>query len=209
MPLELPILTVADAAVWRQWLLREGSVSPGVWLTLAKKGTKEPTSLTYTQALDEALCYGWIDGQARKRDEATYAQRFTPRTAKSAWSKRNVGYIARLEKEGRMQDAGREAVERAKADGQWEAAYSGPAGAEAPADFMEALERVPAALVTWSGLNKTNRYVIYLRVSSLKTPAGRQKRIQAFIDMLAKGETPLPQKGIPKPVAKEMAKVID
>lgn len=195
MPIELPILTIANAELWRQWLAREGSTAKGVWLTLAKKGTTAPTSLSYSQALDEALCYGWIDGQARKGDEATYSQRFTPRAAKSTWSKRNVGHIARLEEENRMRDAGRAAVDKAKADGRWDAAYAGSADAEASEDFLAALKEVPVALAAWEGLNKTSRYAMYLRLKSLKTPAGRKRRIKAYVEMLVKGGTPVPQNG--------------
>src|SRR5438128_2478622 len=117
MPAELPILTVSDAAAWANWLVRSAATSKGVWLTLSKKGNTVPTSLTYAQALDEALCYGWIDGQARGGDERTYAQRFTPRTTKSLWSRRNVDHITRLEKEGRVTALGRASIDAAKADG--------------------------------------------------------------------------------------------
>ncbi|KAK5710827.1 hypothetical protein LTR15_012804 [Elasticomyces elasticus] len=197
MPVELPNLTVADVAVWARWLVSNASTSPGVWLTLAKKSVTDPTSLTYAQALDEALCHGWIDGQARKRDELTYTHRFTPRTAKSQWSKRNVGHIARLEQEGRVFEAGRRAVEAAKADGRWEAAYAGQASIEAPGDLLEVIEASPNAKATWDLLNKQNRFAICYRLSSLKTPAGRRKRIAATVEMLANGESHHPQKGLP------------
>ncbi|KAK5766094.1 hypothetical protein LTS12_003840 [Elasticomyces elasticus] len=199
MPVELPNLTVADVAVWARWLVSNASTSPGVWLTLAKKSVTNPTSLTYAQALDEALCNGWIDGQARKRDELTYTHRFTLRTAKSQWSKRNVGHIARLELEGRMYDAGRKAVEAAKADGRWDAAYAGQASIEAPKDLLEAIVASPKAKATWDLLNKQNRFAICYRLSSLKTPAGRRKRIVATVEMLANGESHHPQKGLPLP----------
>lgn len=205
MPADLPSLTFANAELWRQWLAREGSTTNGIWLTLAKKGTTAPTSLKYSQALDEALCYGWIDGQARKGDDKTYSQRFTPRAAKSSWSKRNVGHIARLEAEDRMRDAGREAVEKAKADGRWDAAYAGSADAEVSEDFLAVLGEVPSAMKTWEGMNKTSRYVVYLRLKSLKTIAGREKRIKAFVEMLARGEVPGVQKGGQRQV-KSMAK---
>lgn len=115
----LPELTLADAPAWREWLNEHQEGSTGVWLVLAKKGTIEPTSLTYDQALDEALCHGWIDSQARRRDETTYRQRFTPRRTRSSWSERNVGIVARLVTEGRMQPAGLAEVERAQRDGRW------------------------------------------------------------------------------------------
>ncbi|KAI0175476.1 bacteriocin-protection, YdeI or OmpD-associated-domain-containing protein [Hypoxylon sp. FL1284] len=198
MPVVLPTLTVSDAAAWSSWLFRHSATSTGVWLTLAKKGAATPTSLTYAQALDEALCHGWIDGQARKGEErnasTSYAQRFTPRAARSAWSSRNVANVARLERDGRMTDAGSRAVEAAKADGRWEAAYSGQASAELPPDFLAAVAAVPAAQATYDALTRQNRFAIYYRLISLKTQAGRDKRIAAFVDMLSRGETPYPQK---------------
>ncbi|HKP16966.1 MAG TPA: hypothetical protein VJT84_00715 [Gaiellaceae bacterium] len=118
MPVELPELTVPDAAAWRAWLA-DHHTDPGVWLVLAKKGTTTPTSLTFDQALDEALCHGWIDGQNRGRDQATYWQRFTPRRPKSTWSKRNIELVERLIAEGRMHPAGAAAIASAKADGRW------------------------------------------------------------------------------------------
>jgi uncharacterized protein YdeI (YjbR/CyaY-like superfamily) len=124
---DLAELIVPDAAAWRSWLADHHDDSGGVWVVLAKKGTAAPTSLTYDQALDEALCHGWIDGQARRRDETTYRQRFTRRRPRSNWSRRNVGIVERLVAEGRMHPAGVAEIERAKADGRWEAAYAGSA----------------------------------------------------------------------------------
>src|SRR5438445_5268688 len=117
MAVELPELMVRDAAAWREWLSENHADPDGVWLVLAKKGTTDPTSLTYDQALEEALCHGWIDGQAGRRDDATYKQRFTPRRRRSAWSKRNTDKAERLLAEGRMHPAGIAEMERAKADG--------------------------------------------------------------------------------------------
>src|SRR5436853_3799234 len=134
MAVEQPELIVHDAAAWRAWLTEHHADQPGVWLVLAKKGTEKPTSLTYDQALEEALCHGWIDGQVGRRDEATYRQRFTPRRRRSAWSKRNAAIAERLLAERRMHAAGIEQVERAKADGRWQAAYAGSAGIEVPPD---------------------------------------------------------------------------
>ncbi|KAI2464461.1 bacteriocin-protection, YdeI or OmpD-associated-domain-containing protein [Annulohypoxylon bovei var. microspora] len=198
MPVELPLLTVADATAWSSWLFRSGGTSKGVWLTLSKKGAVLPTSLTYVQALDEALCYGWIDGQARKSEgnnaDTSYVQRFTPRAARSSWSKRNVEHIARLESEGRITEAGRRAVDSAKADGRWDTAYAGQATAELPPEFLAAVAAIPAAQAAFETLSRQNRFLIYYRLSSLKTQLGREKRIAAFVDMLARGETPYPQK---------------
>jgi uncharacterized protein YdeI (YjbR/CyaY-like superfamily) len=116
---ELPELTVADCAGWGAWLAEHHDQQTGIWLVLAKKGTTHPTSLSYEQAVEEALCHGWIDGLARRRDEATYSQRFTPRRARSNWSQSNVGRVERLIGTGRMRPAGLAEVERAKADGRW------------------------------------------------------------------------------------------
>ncbi|KAF2966683.1 hypothetical protein GQX73_g6864 [Xylaria multiplex] len=194
MPVDLPVLTIADAAAWSNWLVRSATTSKGVWLTLAKKGNTTPTSLTYAQALDEALCQGWIDGQARGGDERTYSQRFTPRTAKSLWSRRNVEHVARLEEEGRITAAGRAAIDAAKADGRWDTAYAGQSTAELPAEFLAAVAAVPEAQAMWDTLNRTNRFAIYFRLNALKTQAGKEKRIAAFVEMLARGESLLPQK---------------
>src|SRR5580704_5476598 len=136
----LPELLIADAAAWRAWLEGHYADESGVWLVLAKKGTREPTSLSYDEALEEALCHGWIDGQVGRRDEHTYRQRFTPRRARSSWSKRNVGLVERLRAEGLMHPAGLEAVASAKDDGRWEAAYAGQATIEVPADLSAALD---------------------------------------------------------------------
>ncbi|KAI1346293.1 hypothetical protein F5Y01DRAFT_298131 [Xylaria sp. FL0043] len=194
MPVELPVLTIADAAAWATWLVRNAATSKGVWLTLAKKGNTTPTSLTYAQALDEALCQGWIDGQARGGDDRTYSQRFTPRTAKSLWSRRNIANVARLEKEGRVTALGRAAIDAAKADGRWDAAYAGQAAAEVPPEFLAAVAAVPAAQEMWDGLNRSNRFAVYFRLNALKTKAGRERRIRAFVEMLARGECLVPQK---------------
>src|SRR5207247_11247779 len=153
MAVELPERSVRDAAAWRTWLAKHHADPAGVWLVLAKKGTETPTSLSYGQALEEALCHGWIDGQAGRRDEATYRQRFTPRRRRSAWSKRNTGIAERLIAEEWMHPAGHAEVERAKADGLWEAAYAGPASMEVPPDLAEALAAEPKAQAMFEGLN--------------------------------------------------------
>jgi uncharacterized protein YdeI (YjbR/CyaY-like superfamily) len=190
-------LVVADAGQWRGWLADHHADETGVWLLLAKKGTTEPTSLTYAQAVDEALCFGWIDGQARRRDETTFRQRFTPRRARSPWSARNVANIARLEAEGRMHPAGVAEVERAKADGRWDAAYAGPASAEVPAELTAALAKEPAAQAMFDVLTSQNRFAILYRIGEAKRPETRARRIQQFVAMLARGETVYPQKRRP------------
>jgi uncharacterized protein YdeI (YjbR/CyaY-like superfamily) len=192
---EPPELTVADAAGWREWLGEHHGTAAGVWLVLARKGTTRPTSLTYAQALEEALCHGWIDGQARRRDDATYRQRFTPRRARSPWSKRNVGIVGRLEREGRMHPAGVAEVARAKADGRWEAAYAGPASVEVPADLAAALAAQPRAQAMFDILTSQNRFAVLYRIASAKRPDTRTRRIEDTVAMLARGETVYPQKG--------------
>jgi uncharacterized protein YdeI (YjbR/CyaY-like superfamily) len=194
MAIELAELTVSDAAAWRRWLAENHEQTSGVWLVLAKKGTTEPTSLTYDEALDEALCHGWIDGQVQRRDERTYKQRFTPRRARSKWSKRNVGIVTRLLGVGRMHPAGLAAVQEAKADGRWEIAYSGQATIEVPDDLTAALDADPRARAMFEILTSQNRYAILYRIDAAKRPATRTRRIAQYVEMLARGETPHPQR---------------
>lgn len=191
---ELPALTVGDVAAWRAWL-QEHHGDDGVWLTLAKKGAADPTSLTYEEALEEALCHGWIDGQVRGGDECSYRQRFTPRGPRSGWSKRNVAAAERLIAEGRMQSSGLAAVERAKANGRWDAAYAGPANIEVPADLATALDASPAAREMFQTLNGRNRYAVLYRIETAKRAETRSRRIEQFVAMLARGETIYPQRG--------------
>ncbi len=189
-----PTLIVIDAAAWVAWLESNHEQSSGVWLGLAKKGTTEPTSLTYDEALEEALCHGWIDGQVRRLDARIYRQRFTPRRPRSAWSKRNVGIVERLRSEGRMRPAGIAAVERAKADGRWEQAYAGQATIDVPADLTTALDTQPAAKAMWEVLTSQNRYAVLYRIDNAKRADTRARRIEQFVAMLARGETPHPQR---------------
>jgi uncharacterized protein YdeI (YjbR/CyaY-like superfamily) len=185
----LPELVVDDTAAWRDWLAAGHATSPGVWLVLAKKGTTEPTTLTYDQAIDEAVCYGWVDGQIGRRDERTYRVRFTPRRRRSAWSQSNVARVERLTAEGRMAEAGRKAVESAQADGRWEAAYAGQAQIEVPEDLAAALAADPPAAATFATLNRANRYAVLYRVTTARTPATRAQRVERLVAMLARGET--------------------
>jgi uncharacterized protein YdeI (YjbR/CyaY-like superfamily) len=187
-------LLVADAAAWRTWLSKHHGDDVGVELVLAKKGTTEPTSLTYDQALDEALCHGWIDGQVRRRDERTFRQRFTPRSPRSQWSERNVGHVERLLGEGRMQPAGLAAVQRAKADGRWEAAYPGQKAIAVPDDLARALAAEPRARANFELLSSQNRYAVLYRIHSAKRSDTRTRRIDQYVAMLARGETLHPQK---------------
>ncbi|HEY5193081.1 MAG TPA: YdeI/OmpD-associated family protein [Solirubrobacteraceae bacterium] len=187
-------LTVPDVAAWHAWLGEHHEQSSGVWLRLAKKGTTEPTRLSYDEALEQALCHGWIDGQVRRWDELTYRQRFTPRRSRSAWSQRNIAHVERLTGEGRMMPAGLAAVERAKADGRWEAAYPGQASMEMPADLAAALDAEPRAKAMFEILTSQNRYAVLLRTYNAKRADTRARRIEHFVAMLARGETPHPQK---------------
>lgn len=193
---ELQELLVPDAAEWRAWLESHHADSPGVWLVLHKKGG-EVTVLDYDAALDEALCFGWIDGQAKRRDGGSYFQRMTRRNPKSPWSERNVGHVARLEAAGKMAAAGRAAVESAKADGRWEAAYSGQATAVVPEDLAVAIAAVPEAQAMFDVLTSVNRYALIYRTNSVKQAATRERKIAGFVEMLARGETPYAQKKLP------------
>jgi uncharacterized protein YdeI (YjbR/CyaY-like superfamily) len=191
---ETPELLVPDVVAWRSWLAGHTEDAVGVFLVLAKKGVTEPTSVTYDQALDEALCQGWIDGQLRRRDESTYAQRFTPRRRRSRWSLSNVGRVQRLVEERRMLPRGQQEVDAAQADGRWEAAYAGSATAEPPADLVAAIAGSPAAQVMWDTLTRTNRYALIFRITGEGTAATRAARIARFVAMLERGETPHPQR---------------
>ncbi|HEY4025411.1 MAG TPA: YdeI/OmpD-associated family protein [Candidatus Dormibacteraeota bacterium] len=194
MALERPELIVADASAWRTWL-SEHRDSDGVRLVLAKKGTVEPTSLTYREALQEALCFGWIDGQAGTRDEATWRVLFTPRRRRSMWSKRNVELAERLIAEGRMDPAGIAELELAQADGRYKAAYAGSATIEVPADLAAALGAYPKAWTMFQNLSRQNRFAILYRVTTAKREATRARRVAQFVEMLERGETPYPQSG--------------
>lgn len=189
-----PELCVPDVAAWRSWLQDNHDQQSGIWLVLAKKGTTQPTSLSYDQALDEALCFGWIDGQMRGGGDGVYRQRWTPRRARSPWSQRNVGHATRLIEQGLMQPAGLREVERAKDDGRWEVAYAGPAAMTVPADLATALAQQPRARAMFDILTSQNRYAVLLRLSQAKKPDTRARRLQQYVDMLARGETIYPQK---------------
>jgi uncharacterized protein YdeI (YjbR/CyaY-like superfamily) len=191
---DLPELIVADVAALRSWLKEHHADSPGVWLVLAKKGTTEPTSLTAAEALDEVLCFGWIDGRRRARDDTTFINHYTRRRARSPWSKRNVGIAERLTDEGRMQPAGFAEIERAKADGRWAAAYAGQATIEIPDDLAAALNAEPKAAAMFEILTSQNRYSVLYRIGAAKQAATRARRIEQFVAMLARGETVYPQK---------------
>ena len=193
---ELDELIVPDAEALRAWLSVNHATSRGVWLALTRKGGMV-TTLTWQQAVEEALCVGWIDGQARKGDQETSWIRFTPRRARSSWSQRNVAHVARLEAEGRMLPTGRAAVDAAKADGRWATAYAPPSEAEAPADLLAAIAAVPAAQAMFDVLTRTNRFALIYRVNSVKKAQTRERKIGEFVAMLTRHETIYPQQARP------------
>ena len=185
---EDPILEVGTRAEWEKWLERNHAKSPGVWLRLAKKGATKP-SVTYAEALESALCYGWIDAQKRSESDTTWLQRFMPRRPRSIWSKINREKALALISSGRMKPPGLAEVERAKADGRWDAAYDSPSSATVPDDFQKALNRSARAKKFFKTLNAANRYAILWRIQTARKAETRSARIQSMIEMLEKGET--------------------
>jgi uncharacterized protein YdeI (YjbR/CyaY-like superfamily) len=175
-------------AQWRRWLTRNGAKSDGIWMRFAKKGSAAKT-ISYAEAVEEALCFGWIDSQVRTLDDQFYLQRFTPRRPRGVWSKINVERVERLIAEDRMTPAGLREVEAAKADGRWQQAYKGSATAEPHPDLVAALEKNKAARALFASLSKTNRYAVIWRVQTARTEATRAKRIAQIVEMLARGET--------------------
>ena len=188
VPDELPIVPFASPAAWEAWLAEEYARAAGVWLKIAKKDSGIAT-VTYAQALDVALCFGWIDGQKRGFDATWFLQRFTPRKAGSRWSKTNTDHDARLIAEDRMRPAGLAQVEAARADGRWTAAYESQGNATVPPDLRSALDANPTAAAFFATLRGANRYAILYRVQDAKRPETRARRIDRFVAMLARGET--------------------
>ena len=184
---ELPILSFGSQAEWEKWLDKNGGQGNGVWIKFAKKNSGEVT-VNYTDAIESALCYGWIDSQVKTFDDRYYLQKFTPRREKSVWSKINVDKAKALIKEGRMKPAGLAQVQAAKADGRWDAAYEGQSTAEAPADFIEALTKNKKAAEFYETLNNTNKYAIIWRLHHSKKPETRAANIDKYIAMLANGQ---------------------
>jgi uncharacterized protein YdeI (YjbR/CyaY-like superfamily) len=185
---ELPILPFADAAAFEAWLEAEHARTPGVLLQIAKKDSGIAT-VTYAEALEVALCFGWIDGQKRAFDERFFLQRFTPRRRDSRWSKVNREKATALIAAGRMRPAGLAQVEAAKANGRWEAAYDGASTATVPDDLQAALDANPAAAGFFATLKGSNRYAVLYRVQDAKRPETRARRIAQFVEMLAEGRT--------------------
>ena len=183
---DLLFLAFQSSKDWKRWLHRNHSDSPGIWVKIFKKGSNVP-SITIAEALDEALCYGWIDGQRRRFDEQSYLQRYTPRRSRSVWSKINRENVARLVRDKRMQPAGLKEVARAKADGRWAAAYDSPSRMTLPEDFKKALARNKKAQAFFKTLNRQNTYAICFRLHGAKKPETRERRIAQFVEMLAEG----------------------
>ena len=185
---ELPILPFADAAAFEAWLDAEHARAPGLLLQIAKKDSGIAT-VTYAEAVEAALCFGWIDGQKRGFDERFFLQRFTPRRRDSRWSKVNREKATALIAAGRMRPAGLAQVEAAKANGRWDAAYDGAGTATVPADLQAALDANAAAAAFFATLKGANRYAILYRVQDAKRPETRARRIETYVAMLARGET--------------------
>jgi uncharacterized protein YdeI (YjbR/CyaY-like superfamily) len=184
---DIPILAFASAKAWRQWLAKHHTTSDGIWLRLYKK-TSDTLSVSYAEALDEALCHGWIDGQLKSHDAHSWLRKFTPRRARSIWSKKNLDHVARLTKAGRMKAAGLKAVEAAKADGRLKVAYDAPSKSEVPKDFLAALSKNAKARAFFATLNRANVYAITFRLQTAKKPETREKRMKAILEMLGRGE---------------------
>ena len=195
---ELEELVVPGAEELRRWLAEHHLVSPGVWLALTRKGGTT-TTLTWQEAVDAGLCFGWIDGQGRKRDDETSSVRFTPRGPRSMWSQRNVANVARLEAAGLMQPAGRAAVEAARADGRWEKAYAAQSELVVPDDLAAAVAAEPEAQRMWDVLTATNRFAVVHRVNAVKRVETRERKIREHVAMLARHEAPHPQRARPDP----------
>jgi uncharacterized protein YdeI (YjbR/CyaY-like superfamily) len=185
-PEEFQVRAFVSAAEFAAWLDTEHARVPGLYVQIAKKSAGVP-SVTAAEAVEVALCFGWIDGRANRVDDDWFTVRYTPRRPRSVWSQKNVATIARLVAEGRMRPAGLAAVEAAQADGRWDRAYAGPAAATVPDDLAAALAANPGAAAFFAGLDKTNRYSVLWRVHTAATPQTRAKRIAACVQMLAEG----------------------
>jgi len=186
-PKDFPIVPFASGKEWEAWLEKNHETAPGVWMQFYKKASGIPT-ITWADAVPIALCYGWIDSQAKTFDEKSYLQKFTPRGPKSMWSKINVGHVERLIKEGKMKPAGLIAVEAAKADGRWVKAYESPKNMTVPEAFIKLLEQNKKAKAFFDTLNKTNTYAIAFQLQTAKKPETLERRMQKFLTMLEKGE---------------------
>lgn len=182
-----PVLTFPSRKAWAAWLAKQHTASSGLWVRLAKKESGI-ASVTYLEALEVALCYGWIDGQRKSLDGQYYLQRFTPRTARSKWSKISCARATELIEKGEMKPAGLREVERAKADGRWDAAYDGPRTATVPDDLRRGLAKNRIARDFFATLDSRNRYAVLHRIQNAKKPETRARRIATFVAMLAEKE---------------------
>src|SRR5689334_20592083 len=182
-----PPLFFEDQEAWFTWLRKNHAASSGVWLRIARKGANV-RSVSYPEAVDAALCFGWIDGQKKSDDASYWLQRFTPRSEKSIWSKINREKAIRLIELGQMDAAGLREVERAKRDGRWDRAYDSPSGATIPADFQAVLDEIPGAKAFFATLDSRNRYAVLFRIQTAKKPETRARRIKQFAEMLARHE---------------------
>jgi uncharacterized protein YdeI (YjbR/CyaY-like superfamily) len=187
---DLPVISFASAEEWRSWIESHQADQSGLWIKIARKGTGVP-SVTHDEALDVALCFGWIDAQRKGLDDQYFLQRFCPRRPTSKWSKRNRDKVERLIASGQMTPAGLGEVERAKADGRWDAAYDGPANMKVPDDLAEELAKNEKAKAFFDALNSSNRYSILYRIHDAKRPETRTRRIEKFVGMLERGEKPI------------------
>ncbi|MEO6887569.1 MAG: YdeI/OmpD-associated family protein [Ktedonobacteraceae bacterium] len=183
----LPTIAFETQQAWEAWLAEHHADIPGIWLKLAKKGSGV-ASISYAEALEGALCYGWIDGQKASFDGTYWLQKFTPRRSKSIWSKVNCDKVSALLAEDRMQPAGIRQMELAQADGRWEAAYDSQSKISIPPDFQSELDKNQPASAFFSTLNSVNRYAILFRIQTARKPETRAARIQKFIEMLANGQ---------------------
>jgi uncharacterized protein YdeI (YjbR/CyaY-like superfamily) len=184
----MKIIAFKSSVEFRNWLDKShADQDGGIWLRIFKKCSGEK-SINYAEALDQALCFGWIDGQKKSHDELSWIQKFTPRRARSQWSKINTGHAKRLTKAGQMARAGLEAVEAAKADGRWKNAYDSPRNAATPDDFLKILGKHKTAKAFFETLNKANVYAIVYRLQTAKKPETREKRLKLILGMLGRGE---------------------
>jgi uncharacterized protein YdeI (YjbR/CyaY-like superfamily) len=195
----MQILHFKTASEFRRWLAKNHSQSDGVWLRFFRKLSGEKT-ITRVEALDHALCYGWIDGQAKPFDAHSWLQKFTPRRPKSAWSKLNTQHVERLTQARMMTPAGLKAVEAAKADGRWDAAYASPKNARPPADFLRELARNKQAQAFFETLNRANVYAIVYRLQTAKKPETRARRLKLILAMLKQGKSFHPRPHPPSPL---------
>ena len=186
---DYPTLSFKSRDAWAAWLDEHHSSSDGIWIKIAKKASGI-ASITYAQAVEEALCYGWIDGQMKRIDDDFFVQKFTPRRVRSKWSKVNIAKVEDLIASGKMQPAGLAEIERAKADGRWDAAYDSPRTATVPRDLEQALDQEPAAKEGFTKLTSSQRYLILYSLQDAKRPETRARRITKYVEMLARGERP-------------------